>query len=350
MTLQRLHDTLLRKRLKAIEHAWNAAREGDPAAVHQLRVASRRIREVLPIISDGQRPQRLKRTRRKVRRLTRTLGPVREHDVSLLLLAALEEDHPEGRSAIGLVREAVAHERKDLHAELGKHLDSVTLDKFVKKLTRLVPSGTKGHDDRHGGRQRGTSEQHRWQLVVTARVVRRAKELRQAVEHAGALYAPDRLHNVRVSTKKLRYALEVGNESKVCRWHSAVRSLKEMQNILGQLHDREALLARVRDVQIAHTNTSTSPALDQLTRVLEDETRHYHAEFVSRRDRLLKLCATVRQQATEALPIDRPPKPVAIRQGQRALSLSGTHESKGTDTSRRGKAGRETHAQRASAR
>ena len=69
------------------------------------------------------------------------------------------------------------------------------------------------------------------------------------------------------------------------------------------------------------------------------------------RDRVLKLCATVRQQATEALPINRPtPTPVAIRPGQHALSLSGPQGSKGTDLSRRGKAGRETHAQRASAR
>lgn len=347
MTLQRLRDTLFRKRLKAVERAWTAAREGDPAGVHQLRVATRRIREVLPVISDGQRPQRLKRTRRRVRRLTRTLGPVREHDVSLLLLATLEEDHPKGRSAIEVVREAVAHDRTELHAALVKHLDVVTLDKFVKKLTQVARRGKKVQNDR----ERSTADQHRWQLVVAARVVRRAKQLRQAVEHAGALYAPDRLHNIRVSAKKLRYALEVGNESKVWRWHSAVQALKAMQDILGQLHDREALLASVRDVQISHSNTSTSPALDQLTRVLEEETRHYHAEFVSRRERLLEICASVRQQATEALPIDRPtPERVTLRQAQRAPSLSGAEGSKGTDASPRGRAGRDTHAPRASAR
>src|SRR5262245_51792503 len=110
MTVQRLRDTLLRKRLNAVERAWKAARDGDPAAVHQLRVASRRIREVLPVVSDGQRPQRLRRTSRKVRRLTRTLGPVREHDVSLLLLAALEAGHPDGQAAIEAVRRTVVDE------------------------------------------------------------------------------------------------------------------------------------------------------------------------------------------------------------------------------------------------
>jgi hypothetical protein len=85
--------------------------------------------------------------------------------------------------------------------------------------------------------------------------------------------------------------------------------------------------------------------------VLEDETRHCHAEFVSRRERTLELCVTVRQQATEALPIDRPtPKRVTLRPAQRAASLSGAEGSKGTDASRRGRAGRDTHAPRASAR
>ena len=51
----------------------------DPEAVHQARVASRRLREVLPIVlAPGGRTERLRRT---VRRLTRTLGPVRELDV-----------------------------------------------------------------------------------------------------------------------------------------------------------------------------------------------------------------------------------------------------------------------------
>ena len=322
MTVQRSRDALWRKRVFAFQSAWDAAREGDPAAVHQLRVASRRVREALPVVSDGQRPYRVKRTGRKMRTLTRLLGPVRERDVCLLLLAGLEDEHPEDRSAIEAVREAVAAERKNLHEELGRHLDSVNLEKLVKKLTRVA-----GHAKPPDGRQhrrsqkREASGERKWQLAVAGRVVRRAKQLRQAVEQAGALYAPDRLHGVRVFTKKLRYALEVGHESRLYRWQPAIRTAKEMQDILGQLQDREVLIAHVRDVHVSHGDNSVSAALDRLTRLLEDDTRRYHAQFVSRRDGLLKLCATVRQQASHAIPIGRPtPTRVALRPTQRVAA------------------------------
>ena len=323
MTVQRTRDRLWRQRLITLERLWNAARAGDPTAVHQLRVESRRIREALPLMSDGARPHRVKRTRRKVRTLTRTLGPIREHDVCLLLLSGVEREHPEDRAAIEIVREAIANERKKLLEELGTHLDAGKLEKFVRRLARAVghTKTTNGHRD-HGRKHRTPDDGH-WRRVVASRVVRRAKQLRQAVEQAGALYAPDRLHEVRVTTKKLRYALEIGDEARVWRWQSAIRSLKEMQDILGQLQDREVLLDRVRDIHVSHRDTATSAALDRVTRLLEDETRRYHAEFVSRRDRLLKLCATVRQQATQAIPIGRPtPTRATLPPSQRALSVS----------------------------
>jgi len=323
MTVQRSRHLLWRNRLAALERLWTAARAGDPTAVHQLRVASRRIREALPLVSDQQRPHRVKRIRRRVRTLTRTLGPIRERDVCLLLLAGLEREHPEDRAAVEIVREAIANERKELHEELGTDLDAGKLEKFVRKLTRAVGHTKKTSGHRHQGRHEDRVDEAQWPRVVASRVVRRAKQLRQAIEQAGALYVPDRLHGVRVTTKKLRYALEVGYEARIGPWQPAIRPLREMQDILGQLQDREVLLDRVRDVHVSHSDTSTSAALDRLTRLLEDETRRYHAEFVSRRDRLLNLCAMVRQQATQAIPIGRPaPTRVALRPAQRALSLS----------------------------
>lgn len=321
MTVQRSRDRLWRKRIAAVERFWNEARAGDPTAVHQLRVASRRIRETLPLMSDGERPHRVERIRRKVRMLTRTLGPIRERDVSLLLLAGLEQEHPEDRAAIASIREAIANERKELHEELGTYLDAGKLENFVGKLTRAVEHPKKTNSHHHAGRKPDTPDDGSWPRVVASQLVRRAKQLRRAVEQAGALYVPGRLHDVRVTMKKLRYAVEVGHEGRIWRWQSAIRSLKEMQDILGQLQDREVLLNCVRDVHVSHSDTSTSAALDRLTRLLENETRRYHAKFVGRRDRLLKLCATVRQEATQAIPIGRPaPTRVALRPAQRALS------------------------------
>lgn len=319
MAVQRSRDVLWRKRVAAIQSVWDAAREGNPTALHQLRVATRRIREVLPAISDSQPSRRIKRTRRKMRTLTRVLGLVRERHVSMSLVAGLEKKHPEDRPAIETVREAIAAEQRDFQDELGRRLAAAKLEKLVKNLTRMTGHAKQRDNLRQRGRKRGASDERRWRLAVTARVVRRAKQLSQAIEHAGALYAPGRLHGVRVLTKKLRYALEIGSEARTYRWQSAVRALKQIQDILGQLQDREALVERVRDVPVSRSGSSVSAAVDRLTRLLEGDIRRNHAKFVSRRDPLLKLCATVRRQASHAIPIGRPaPTRAALRPAQHA--------------------------------
>jgi CHAD domain-containing protein len=304
MTVQRLRDAVWLKRLSGINRLWKVARKGNPDGVHQLRVASRRIREALPIVSDGNHPRRVRRMQRTVRTLTRTLGPVRECDVSLLLLAAFERAHPADRSAIQLVRQAIVAQRKDLQERLRDHLDSLTPQELSRKLTKATRRKKKTIADGGEGPKPVGSEE-RWRLRLAARIVRRSKQLEQVVEHAGALYAPDRLHGVRVSVKKLRYALELGQEARLARLTPAIRLLKRIQDNLGELQDREGLLDRVRTVQAAQGDAVVSQSLERLTRLLEEETRLYHARFVSHREDLMKLCADVRRQASKIVPIGR---------------------------------------------
>ncbi|HEY7442045.1 MAG TPA: CHAD domain-containing protein [Vicinamibacterales bacterium] len=307
MTVQRLRDTLWLKRLTGIEKLWKVARKGDPEGVHQLRVASRRIREALPILADGNHPHRARRMQRTVRSLTRSLGPVRECDVSLLLLEAFEQSHPENQSAIQVVRQAVVDERKKLQDVLREHLDSTSAGELSHKLTKATRRKKKaGAGHRNTASADGGGSEERWRLALAARIVRRSKQLEQCIEHAGALYAPDRLHGVRVSVKKLRYALELGQEARLGRLTAAIRLLKKMQDNLGELHDREMLLDHVRTVHAEQGHPALFESLQRFTRLLEEETRHYHAQFVVHREDLAKLCVNARQQVSDVVPIGRP--------------------------------------------
>ncbi len=87
---------LLRQRLVSLLKAMPAAQAGDELSVHQARVASRRLRQALPLLGMRADAQALDRADKRVRRITRALGPVRELDVTLLLLAELAA---EGRRA-----------------------------------------------------------------------------------------------------------------------------------------------------------------------------------------------------------------------------------------------------------
>ena len=79
-------EVLIRQRLGALSRTLPSARAGDPSAIHQARVATRRLREALPVVARGASGRKLARG---VRRLTRALGTVRELDVALLTLEEL---------------------------------------------------------------------------------------------------------------------------------------------------------------------------------------------------------------------------------------------------------------------
>src|SRR5688572_22731600 len=113
-------EMLIGQRLAALRRTLPGARKGDVHAVHQTRVATRRLREALPVVLDGKTSRKL---RRLARGLTQTLGPVRELDVAQLNLEELAEAGDVPRRAITYLRQSVADERRRLHGELVKRID-----------------------------------------------------------------------------------------------------------------------------------------------------------------------------------------------------------------------------------
>src|SRR5688500_10168933 len=99
---------LLRQRLTTLIEAMPAAQAGDVRSVHQARVATRRLREALPVIGAAVNARSLGRVGRQVRRMTRALGPVRELDVALAHLDELAAKGVVSPRAIARVRDAIA--------------------------------------------------------------------------------------------------------------------------------------------------------------------------------------------------------------------------------------------------
>src|SRR5678816_1739434 len=88
---------------------------------------------------------------------------------------------------------------------------------------------------------------------------------------AGAVYLPERLHDVRIASKKLRYALELWERLRGERNTAPVRALKRVQALLGRMHDLQVLIERVREVQASLTppSLSTWRELDELVVALD---------------------------------------------------------------------------------
>jgi CHAD domain-containing protein len=85
-----------------------------------------------------------------------------------------------------------------------------------------------------------------------ARIVRtRLDELRGFTEEALAPDASAAQHNMRIAAKRLRYVLEIvgpciGVEAKVAR-----DAVKQVQSVLGDLHDCDLMLPKVKQIDSA---------------------------------------------------------------------------------------------------
>jgi CHAD domain-containing protein len=284
---------LLRQRLVSLLKAMPAAQEGDETSVHQARVASRRLRGVLPVIGARADAGTLDRAQRQVRRITRALGPVRELDVSLGLLAEFEAKGAAPTRAIARVRESLQDERVSRRRDMLDAITPTRLDKLRKRLVRVATP-----DVHREPKPNEVSEA----LRLTGE---RAAILRTAIARAGQLYLADRLHRVRVAAKKLRYALEIHRELTHSRATARINRVKAQQDLLGRMHDLEVLIERTRAVQegLAASNRRGTLELDGLIRALEDECREGHARYMRQRAAILKLCDGVIEEALSGRPI-----------------------------------------------
>jgi CHAD domain-containing protein len=271
---------LIAHRLRTLEAALPDAAQGNKDALHKARIASRRIREALPLISAGDRVRRLER---KIRQITRALGPVRELDVALQILDEIESSGELSRAALTRLRQAIARERQVLQADMKRRLEDCNVPKLRK---RAVVAARKAMEN--GSLRRDPVRLAR----ARARAARRAERLRAAIESASGIYLPDRLHDVRIAVKKLRYALELVRELSGSRATAQLKALSNIQDALGRMHDLEVLITRTRGVQGAPgaPTLKLSGELDRLVRRFENECRQLHAHYMSSRRQLLDIC------------------------------------------------------------
>jgi CHAD domain-containing protein len=92
---------------------------------------------------------------------------------------------------------------------------------------------------------------------------------------------PNRLHEVRLAVKKMRYTLELAAEVSDAVTPSDLRLLRRTQDLLGRLHDVELLVQQARQEQtsISPPNLAAWRGLDALIAALEDDCRRLHARY-----------------------------------------------------------------------
>jgi CHAD domain-containing protein len=280
---------LLRQRLERFTRLLPAVEDGDVRAVHRARVATRRLRELLPVLQlDNDVAAKLGRRLRKV---TVQLGSIRELDVLMLVIDELRESGRHSDRALTLVADAVSRDRSRVRQRALSKLPVGEMRRIGHKLERTANEIEQS--DKEGSPSQAALRGWRW--AIDARLAKRAKALRAAMDDAGAVYLPERLHAVRIAVKKLRYALEFSAETAGGRSTPELQLLKRAQALLGRMHDLQVFIGRVRQVQasLPQADLSLWRDLDQLVAAVENSCRRLHARYVRERAALEAICERV---------------------------------------------------------
>jgi CHAD domain-containing protein len=284
----------LTRRVEALAGQLPGALKGDVDAVHDARVATRRLREVVPIVTVGHEDRKSARLRRRLRKLTRALGPVRELDVASKLF-----DDREGRRrspGVAALRRHLRDERDKAFERLERAFDRPRAERLLARLGKLDEHLREGPD------MASDADLERARRALADSAIERARQLGDAIAASGAIFIVERVHAVRIAAKRLRYALELAGELRLVPTGALVSRLRRIQDVLGDLHDLDVL--RIHANLVRAELPAGSPAAAELERqseTLAGEARELHAGYLRKARGLVHLTDRVRDRVAPCL-------------------------------------------------
>src|SRR5688572_9152863 len=120
---------LLQQSLQGLLSLLPDVRDGNPDSVHQARVLTRRIREILPLYEQTHRVE-AEELRVSLRKVGRCLGRVRELDVMQDTLIDFETRAPSAAGAVGAARAAVLRRQQSARRRMIKALERLQVDRL----------------------------------------------------------------------------------------------------------------------------------------------------------------------------------------------------------------------------
>jgi CHAD domain-containing protein len=223
---------LVEKRLQRFLALLPKVMGGDGVeAVHDVRVWSRRLQQSLVALFPKPRRGKIRRLRRTLRRVRRSLGEWRNCDV-VLELVARKQRRTRSRAKKQAWQLLIDHlrEKRDHESLLAqKKLLKYELSDLAGRAQRLLnsPDG-EGNNKLVINALHGSIESawERWHSALA-----QSRKTRQAGD----------VHAFRIATKRLRYRIELARDLGDEKTRPLFSFLKKLQAALGVWHDRQTL-------------------------------------------------------------------------------------------------------------
>ena len=200
--------------------------------VHQMRVATRRLRASLQVVAGVYDPKLIRRYRRGLRQIANSLGAVRDGDVFLEHVANYREMLPEaGRARLDRLLATVSAERAQARDQLLADLKSKRYHKLKRDFAAFLTTPGVGTLESSAP---GIAERVR---DFAGSAIWRRYELWRAYEVALPNADNETLHQARIAGKRFRYTLEFFAEALGSSVEQALTPLIALQENLGALQD-----------------------------------------------------------------------------------------------------------------
>ena len=243
---------LARTRLKkCVSIAPRLLVDDDPQDIHDLRVSSRRLQQLVGLLFPKRRRGKSRKVLRSLRTVRRDWSVCRNLDVNLdLLREKLESVKTDAnRDAWYHVREYISDLRAQEFADARKRLRRLDLLGLIDKTQRLL---------------KAVQGENAQELILVDSFANTLARWCEALAQAKRSKDPEHLHELRISGKRLRYRFEVLAELGDGAAKSHVKSLKALQDELGRWHDRHVLLKLVKELNRKPEFLGEQPEIQQV--------------------------------------------------------------------------------------
>lgn len=230
--------------LRRLHEATPIARDGvDPEGVHQMRVASRRLRAAFQVLEDtGADPVTTRRMRTRLRALANSLGETRDADVMLEALDAYLKDlSSEVAPGLEPIRQSILTRRTRARKKMLQQLDRGATHKLLSSIQKWAERGA-AKAKRPGDVPQPVLVRH----FAPSAIWRRYEEI-LAFETVMPAPIPT-LHQLRISGKRLRYTLEFFAGAMRGEARDIRSQLTNLQDLLGGIQDADFALALIDDL------------------------------------------------------------------------------------------------------
>ena len=211
----------------------------DPEGVHDMRVASRRLRSALRDFGPHLNKTKIAPSTKHLKEIADKLGEVRDHDVAIIALEKLQKKaNPEISSGLQRIIDDQKAKLDPARQELIQALNYQKLMELKRNFVRaiedaIVPQAATTLTTSGATPKTGPS----YKVYARSTLLKRLKELETL---SASLYEPQKvrpLHNMRIAAKHLRYALDLFAACWADQLGVFSHQVAQMQSSLGEVHD-----------------------------------------------------------------------------------------------------------------